>query len=346
MKIPSRRILKWARRYHLLTGLCLAAVLPGTFIFSGPYNEHLLYRFFLSFLAIFSMWVASFVSMDFSPLWLRPGPDTRMKIILAIARTTLLAIGSFLLIGLLDRTGMLLSQVQGENLFNGKAWFYFLLRIALLNGLIIVVRYFYDFSAEKARIQSEMETLKRENLAAQHEGLKQQLNPHFLFNSLSTLKTLVKNDVVQSLVFIDQLSSVYRYMLVHSGKDEVTLSEEVDFAHAYMSLLKIRYGESIRFELNVPAEVLSTRIPPNTLQVLIENVVKHNVLSRNRPLQITIYATGKHVVIENNLQLKEADGFSSNVGLTNINNRYRILKGRQISIEKNEKAFTVKLPLD
>jgi sensor histidine kinase YesM len=335
----------WARRYHLLTGFLLAVMLPGIFIFSGAHDHALLFRFVLSFLSIFSLWTLTFISIDFSPLWLKPGTVSRVKITLAILRTSLLAVIVYFLIGLLDDTGMLLAQIEGARLYDAKAWFYIVLRVVLLNGLIILIKYVYDFSAEKARIQSEMEMLKRENLAAMHESLKQQLNPHFLFNSLNTLKSLVKNDTKQSLVFIDELSAIYRYMLIHSGKNEVTLKEEIEFVNSYLSLLQIRFGDSLIFDLKVPAEKLNTRMPPNTLQVLIENVVKHNVLSRNRPLSIRIYSTTAHVVVENNLQPKEAEGFSSNVGLNNINNRYLILTGQPIIIAKNENSFTVKLPL-
>lgn len=337
--------MNWVRKYHLITGAALAVLLPGTFLFSGPIDNTLPYRFVLAFITIFSLWVTTFISMDFSPLWLRPDKDTRLKIVARILRTSLLAIVVFLTVGLLDSTGALLTQVQGEKLYQPKAWFYFILRITLLNGLFILAKYFFDFSAEKARIQSEIETLKRENLAAQYESLKQQLNPHFLFNSLNTLKSLVKNNPEESLTFIDQLSYIYRYMLVHSGKNDVTLSEEIDFVTAYLSLLKIRYGEAVRFELDVPPAELPTRIPPNTLQVLIENAVKHNVISQSRPLHIRIYTTPDCVVVENNLQIKPPEGFSSNVGLNNINNRYLILKGREITIEQTQNSFTVKLPL-
>src|SRR5688572_16078742 len=112
--------------------------------------------FFVSFLSIFSLWTLTFTTIDFSPLWLLPGAASRVKIILIIFRTTVLAVIVYLLIGLLDDSGMLLSQIRGGKLYNWKAWFYMVLRIALLNGLIILIKYFYDFSAEKARIHSEM----------------------------------------------------------------------------------------------------------------------------------------------------------------------------------------------
>ena len=334
-----------ARRYQLLTGALLATLLPGIFIFSGGHEHALAHRFLLSSTSIFSLWLVTFTMMDFSPLWLRPAPHIHLKIIRDVSFTTLVAVSVYLGIGLIDTSGLLLSQVQGELMYDFKAWFYLVLRIALLNGLIILIKYFFDFSTEKARIQAEVELLKHENLMAMHETLKQQMNPHFLFNSLNTLKSLIKHEPKTSLHFIDELASVYRYMLVHSGRNEVTLKEEIAFVNSYLSLLKIRYGDSLVFQLSIPGEYLSTRIPPNTLQVLIENVVKHNKLTRQCPLRINIYATAEHVVVENNLRYKEPAGFSSNVGLANINDRFMILKGNRIMVEKNDEYFTVKLPL-
>jgi hypothetical protein len=337
---------KWVKRYHLVAGFLLATLLPGTFLFSGPVDNTFPSRFLLSFLSIFSVWVITFVTVDFSPIWLKTGAVSRMRVAADVIGAIFLSIAVFFLIGLLDRSFTLLSQLKGDLVYSPKAWFYLILRLVLLNGLIILIKYFYDFSAEKTRIQSEMEMLKRENIMVMHEALKQQLNPHFLFNSLNTLKSLVKQDAKQSLVFIEELSSVYRYMLAHSGKSEVTLKEELDFATSYLSLLKLRYGDSLIFELSIPDEHVLNTIPPNTLQILLENAVKHNVLSRNRPLRITIYVGNKHVVVENNLQHKAPEGFSSHVGLTNINNRYMILKGKSIIIEKTECSFKVKLPIN
>jgi two-component system, LytTR family, sensor kinase len=333
------------KRYHLITGFLLATVLPGTFVFSGRIDDSLFYRFLISFLTIFSFWVIIFTMVDFSPLWIKSGFISKVRVASDICKATLLAITAYIVLGLLDDSRTLLSQVKGALMYSPKAWFYLLLRLALVNGLIALIKYLYDFSAEKARIQSEVETLKRENIMAMHETLKQQLNPHFLFNSLNTLKSLVKQNPTQSLSFIDELSSIYRYMLVHSGKNEVTLREEIEFVTSYLNLLKIRYGDSLIFGLSIPDNHLSSTIPPNTLQVLIENAVKHNVHSKNRPLRITIYTKDKNVVIENNLQLKAPEGFSSHVGLTNINNRYLILKGKRIIIENIDGLFKVKLPI-
>lgn len=207
------------------------------------------------------------------------------------------------------------------------------------------MKYLFDSSKEKQRIMMENELLKRENLSAMHEALKQQVNPHFLFNSLHTLKSLVKQNQHQSLIFIDELSSVYRYMLLHHEKNEVPVEEEINFLKSYLHLLKLRFGESIVTEIRIPQSLFAFRMPPNTLQLLIENAVKHNILSHKRPLCISIFVTGNYLAVENNLQPKKAKSKSSQLGLSNINSRYKILNGKSIQVQRDEHRFMVLLPI-
>jgi LytS/YehU family sensor histidine kinase len=252
--------------------------------------------------------------------------------------STLVSIIVFVGIGFADESRLLLSQVKGDLMYSQKAWFYLLLRISLLNGLMILIKYFYDLSAKSRRVELELETLKRENLMALHESLKQQLNPHFLFNSL------VKQDQGQSLKFIDELASIYRHMLVYNGRPEVTLDEEIRFLQSYVGLLQIRYGDAFAVSIQIPPSILDATLPPNTLQILIENVVKHNVFSQKRPLKVRIYEESGLLIVENNLQFKKAEE-TSGVGLNNIGNRFEILKGKGIIVEKNESSFKVSLPI-
>jgi two-component system LytT family sensor kinase len=189
--------------------------------------------------------------------------------------------------------------------------------------------------------------LKRENLNALHETLKQQVNPHFLFNSLHTLKSLTKRNPDQAIHFIDELSSVYRYMLLHQDKKIVTIGEEIEFLRSYLYLLKIRFGDAINTEIALPDKLLKHSMPPNTLQLLIENAVKHNALSTKKPLCISIYTKDDYLVVRNNLQFKpEQTSTSSHFGLSNISNRYLLLNGRDIIIKKTEKDFLVLLPVN
>ncbi|HWV31612.1 MAG TPA: histidine kinase [Dyadobacter sp.] len=333
---------KFVDKYQLKTGLLLAAILPGIFVFSVSTGREALLRFVFSFCCILAFWVINFGLVDFSCLW--TNKKETGKLLRQILLSTLLAVIVFVGIGFADQSRLLLSQVKGELMYSPKAWFYLILRISLLNGLTILVKYFYDLSVKSRRVELELETLKRENLVALHESLKQQLNPHFLFNSLTTLKSLVKQNQGQSLKFIDELASIYRYMLVYNGKPEVTLDEEIRFLESYVGLLQIRYGDAFMVNIQIPPSILCATLPPNTLQILIENVVKHNVFSQKRPLKVYIHEEGGLLIVENNLQFKKADDISG-VGLNNINNRFLILKGKGIVVRKNESSFKVSLPI-
>jgi LytS/YehU family sensor histidine kinase len=208
-----------------------------------------------------------------------------------------------------------------------------------------LIKHAFDSNAEKRDIALENEMLKRENLNAEHETLKQQINPHFLFNSLTTLQSLTKYDPRQAVDFIGELASVYRYMLQHQDKNVVTLGEELDFMRSYLYLLKIRFGDAICTEIQVPEPVLGNTMPPNTLQLLVENAVKHNGLSLKRPLFISIFMTDEYLAVKNNLQLKPVEAASSRLGLSNISRRYVLLKGKDIVIKKDDHDFQVLLPI-
>ena len=336
---------KLIRKYQLKTGLLLSVLFPGIFVFSQPIDSLIIPRIFFSFLTILTMWVINFELIDFSQYWIKNTGFEKKRLYKRIALSFLCVIGIYLLIGFIDKTGLLLTQIKGKNMYSAKAWFFLILRISLFNALFILIKYLFDSNAEKRRKEMEIEVLKRENIIALHESLKQQISPHFLFNSLNTLKSLVKQDRIMPLIFIDELASVYRYMLNHNGRDEVTMNEEIIFLKSYLHLLQLRFGESIVTKIEIPDNFLSTKIPPNTLQILIENAVKHNVLSSQKPLRISITASCNYLMVENNLQPKKPESSSSYVGLSNIDSRYKILKGKNIIIERDDAHFKVLLPV-
>lgn len=191
----------------------------------------------------------------------------------------------------------------------------------------------------------ELERSKADNLGAQYELLKQQVNPHFLFNSLSTLKSMVELEDKNSVDFILKLSDFYRFTLENRKLDLISLAEEIEILDAYMYLLKARFEEGIELEYRVPEDVYRTWIPPFTLQLLVENCIKHNVVSLDKPLHITIYEENGLLVVENPLQLKKNPEHSTEVGLDNINRRYFHLLSQKVQIENDQEYFRVKLPL-
>ena len=192
------------------------------------------------------------------------------------------------------------------------------------------------------------EALARENVQTQLESLKSQLDPHFLFNSLNTLSFLIDdNNLAQK--YLEHLADVYRYVLVSRQKDTVSLQEEVDFVNAYIYLNKIRFRENLMLKNHISSKNLDKKIIPLSLQMLVENAIKHNIVSKEKPLTITIsdimLKDEQYLVVENNFQEKKTFEKSTKVGLQNISNRYELLTSKRILIEKNESFFKVELPL-
>ncbi len=188
------------------------------------------------------------------------------------------------------------------------------------------------------------EQLKRESIAAKYESLKNQVNPHFLFNSLNALSNLVYEDQDKAVKFIKQLSEVYRYVLDTREKEVVSIAEELKFLQSYLFLQQIRFGDKLKIEISVRKEAIN--VAPLALQLLIENAIKHNVVSEDDPLTVRIFEADQYIVVENNLQKKTSLGEpSAGVGLQNICKRYEFLSDRKVETIKDEKTFTVKLPI-
>ena len=193
---------------------------------------------------------------------------------------------------------------------------------------------------------SESEQLKKVNLQSRLDGLKDQVNPHFLFNSLNSLSSLISEDPKKASKFLDELSKVYRYLLRNNEEGLTTLTAELQFVRSYFHLLKTRYGDGIDIKINVDAACMNAQIPPLTLQLLIENAVKHNVILKEKPLQIEIVAIndGK-LLVKNCLQRKLVKMPSTKIGLNNIMSKYKLLNQPQIDIMETNEEFIVAVPL-
>jgi LytS/YehU family sensor histidine kinase len=215
---------------------------------------------------------------------------------------------------------------------------FFTLLVVLVDLGIFLMQQWKSSATEAARF-------KQENLEFRFDRLKNQVNPHFLFNSLNTLASLVYNDPETASSFIRQLAKVYRYVLENRDKEVITLAEELNFMEAYLYLVKIRFDDGIRFELDIPADCQSLSLPPMTLQLLIENALKHNVVSASKPLSIRIKGKGDRLEVSNNLQPKISPEPSTKTGLENIKNRYAFLTQNPVTIVKTEKTFSVDIPL-
>ena len=226
------------------------------------------------------------------------------------------------------------------------------LRVRTAFTISIVVSLFFYYLVERERMKKELQQemlnstrLQKENFEAQLQSLRSQVNPHFLFNSLNVLGSLIHQDKKRALQFKDRLADLYRALLDHGEHQLITLKQELEVAHAYIYLLKTRFGSAVIFEENIPEYCLEMQIPPGSLQMLLENAIKHNGSTRRKPLTIKIYYQEELLVVKNNLQPRLEKIASTRTGLKNITSRYSYLTEKEVEVEKTEKEFVVKLPL-
>lgn len=218
----------------------------------------------------------------------------------------------------------------------------------VMRGVIIavIVYFFSRFQIEinrKNEILVENEHLKNENLIVQLTSLKNQLNPHFLFNSLNTLSWLINEDKEKSQQYLQKLSQVLRYSLSMQEQSLVSLKEELALVDNYIFLLQMRFGNNLKIVKNI--ENIQFKIPPLSLQLLIENAIKHNIISTVSPLSIWIESKDENkLVVRNTLNLKP-NSAGIGIGLVNLNERFKILANQEIEIEQNEEVFKITLPL-
>jgi LytS/YehU family sensor histidine kinase len=212
--------------------------------------------------------------------------------------------------------------------------------VTLLN-----VIHFAKYSLNKWRENALRATnLEKEKSQVQFDNLKNQLNPHFLFNSLTSLDSLIHENPTLASEFLRQLAKVFRYVLQNKEKGLVSLETELNFIKNYVALLQTRFGESLSIDFKISEDVLDQQIAPVTLQILIENALKHNIINQSNPLIINIINKEYYLIIENKIQLKKQVETSNGQGLNNLKSLYSFLSVNEVLIEKNE-VFRVKIPL-
>lgn len=222
---------------------------------------------------------------------------------------------------------------------------YFLFTNYVVALLAIAETYFLILQQKVKTAEVVQLQLQEEKKHAELEALKEQISPHFFFNTLSSLSTIVRNEAKEAgLEFIQDMSRVYRYALSNGGQDLVELQAELDFIDSYIALIQKRFGKKMIYQTENLASVKTAKIPPMALQLLIENAIQHNIITQASPLVVRIYAQTGLLCVANNLQPKETSG-SFGIGLQNLANRYRLLVNKEIVIEKDKTHFCVKLPL-
>ena len=244
---------------------------------------------------------------------------------------TLLVVSAFLF-------SLVLKQVEGGA---GKNF----ISIVFTNLLLLFLSTATSYAYRGILLQIQYEKTKRRQVEAELKLLQSQVNPHFLFNSLNVLTTLVHKDADVAEQFINQLSKVYRYILESRAQEIIGLDEEMRNLEAYVFLMKIRFGGNFQFDNQLTNNVLGKKVAPLTLQMLVENALKHNEVSKLYPLSISVFLDGDFIVVKNNLQLKTNRNDSTGIGLSNIKARYSFLSQQPVSISETDGFFTVKIPL-
>lgn len=187
--------------------------------------------------------------------------------------------------------------------------------------------------------------LQKENAVLQYRQLKSQINPHFLFNSLNALVSLINNDRDLAVQYTKKLSAVYRYVLTQDQQDTVTVRDEAGFIGNYSDILRTRFSQGLEFRFDIRPSDMDRAVPPMSLQLLVENAVKHNAVSSGQPLVIRISTDGEYLCVSNNINPRLSSSSGTGIGLENLSRKYAILAGRDITVMHDNNTFTVKLPL-
>ncbi len=234
-----------------------------------------------------------------------------------------------------------------EAFLSGKYNFinWFMVNVALLISAFLHAKSFMEELKKSSKKEVVEQKLIAKSANAQFESLKNQLDPHFLFNSLNVLSSLIDENPSQAQKFTASMSKIYRYVLEQKDKELVTIEDEIEFAKTYCGLLKTRFEDSVNFNFDVKEDDLRRFVVPLSLQLLLENCIKHNLATSSKPLLIRIFTEGDTLCIENNLQIREQIKESAGIGLANIVQRYSLLTKKNVFIEKSEDYFKVKLPI-
>lgn len=337
------RIYKELQRAIKLT-LIIFAVIQLVNVIMGSevyFGKRLLVNFLFTMMYTFSLYASN--------MFLFWKLDSYFEDKFSVKRLTLGFIGSFLV----SLAVIFLMHLFEEVVYNKNSFDYFLANEKPSSYLAsIIITFFVTLSIYTIffyKAYNENKVKEQKIIAgtanAKFESLKNQIDPHFLFNSLNVLSSLIEENPDNAQRFTISLSKIYRYVLEQKDKELVSVEEELAFAKTYMNLLKMRFENSLFYELPTTAINSDAKVVPLSLQLLLENTVKHNVVSEQRPLHIRIYVEGDYLAVQNDYQKKEVLQERQGVGLQNIVNRYGIITNRKVLIIQNEKTFTVKIPL-
>ncbi len=308
--------------------------------------ESYIYNLLISAMYAFGMGISNGVLNDFLNKKFSWTEQTRLRTILGIIATIIV---NFILVYVCNYINFVVIQkvATPEVFFSGRYNFanWFMINFALMISAFLHAKGFMEELKKNTKQEVVEQKLIAKSANAQFESLKNQLDPHFLFNSLNVLTALIDENPEQAQKFTTSMSKIYRYVLEQKDKEMVKVEDEIEFAKIYCNLLKTRFEDSVNFTFDVNADDLQKLVVPLSLQLLLENCIKHNFATSSKPLNIRIFTEGKFLCIENNLQVREQLKESAGIGLANIVQRYALLTKENVFIEKTEQTFKVKIPI-
>lgn len=326
----------------LIAPPCISLFVLLIMFAKGEGNDEILWRAGIIWFTLFTLWIGYMGVLLFTAQYKQ---GLLHKVIRYTVSYVLAAIVCMLIdlavLWLQKRGVLILAERRAMN------WFFFMvMQSAVMNTIVVVFQNFIILQDTEARIRLENSYLKIANIEAANQLLKQQIHPHFLFNALNTLKSLIKKYPVLAEDYLVKLSDFLRASVSSNSTGVVRLEEEIKLCLDYLDMQKIRLGEALQFTLFVPKEKLQLNyVPAFSLQPLLENAIKHNMLTAETPLQINIVCLNSYIVISNNVQQKNSTEPSTGSGLANLAERYKILCGDDIVIQAGEEIFSVRIPL-
>lgn len=331
----------------LIIGGLIYFVFMAIFFFMGKFDQGFSYaraweEFYVNMIFAVILYMVNAYWIEFLLVKYKHQFYQRRRFLLGIVGNVVLSVAGIFVSRFIVSVGI--DEISVSEFLLGERLEYYKvsLLLAIFISLIFYVAWYFKFRQES---KVKEQKIIAGTASAKFDALKNQLDPHFLFNSLNVLTSLIEEAPEKAQKFTTSLSKVYRYVLEQKNKDLVSVDEELAFAKTYVRLLIMRFEGSIVFDIPEKADNPEARIIPLSLQLLLENAVKHNIVTQKRPLKIKVYEENGMLCVTNNLQEKQVVRKSSGVGLRNIQQRYSILSTREVQIEKSTSEFTVKLPV-
>jgi len=305
-------------------------------------NEHLLVNFGYTMLYGLTLYFANAYLFIYLDGIFEVERFSKRRIILGFLGSFVISVFAIFILRIVE--DVLIEGSSFEVFFQNETVANYVVTIIITFFVTLAFHAFYFYKAYQENKVNQQKIIAG-NASAQFESLKNQIDPHFLFNSLNVLSSLIEEDPIAAQKFTTSLSKVYRYVLEQKDKELVSVAEEIAFAKTYMNLLLMRFENSITFEIPEKIDNDEAKVVPLSLQLLLENCIKHNVVSENKPLHIKISVENGMLAVSNNLQKKEVLTDRKGVGLENIVNRYGILTHRKVVVEASESEFKISMPI-